>query len=86
MASTDEQALAEALRPLRQALISVADVLACGREKHPDDDGFRQPPQYHVNRARQHLDAMERGVQTEDNLAHAACRLLMALQGDRASG
>lgn len=80
MASTDEQALAEALRPLRQALISVADVLACGREKHPDDDGFRQPPQYHIDRARQHLEAMERGDTSEPHLEHAATRLLMAIE------
>ncbi len=65
---------------LPRALAAIADVLACGREKHPDDDGFQQPASYHVDRARKHLEALERGDRSEPHLEHAAARLLMALE------
>jgi hypothetical protein len=39
-----------------------------------------KPAQKHLQHARKHLDLLARGSGGEDHLAHAACRLLMALE------
>ena len=38
------------------------------------------PRQKHLQHARKHLDLLAIGSESEDHLAHAACRLLMALE------
>jgi ERCC4-type nuclease len=75
-----ERSLMRELRPLRVALCDVADVLTSGREKHPNDDGLTQPPAYHLERARAHLELLAAGDCSEPHLEHATSRLLMALE------
>lgn len=66
--------------PVRRALTVVAAVLTGGRLKYPDNAGFRQPARFHLQRAAAHLELLSTGDWSEDHLAHAATRLLMALQ------
>jgi hypothetical protein len=70
----------EALLPLRRALAVVAVTLEAGRCAHPDDDGFRKPREFHIARARLHLERHAAGDNGEPHLAHAATRLLMAIE------
>jgi|SRR6516162_3658282 hypothetical protein len=67
------------LLPLHRALVAVAATLAAGRDTHPDDAGFRLSPEFHVERARRHLELLAAGDSSEPHLAHAATRLLMAI-------
>jgi hypothetical protein len=71
--------LAEALKPLCMALCEIADVLARGRETHPGDPWTGYPAQFHIDKARAHLDALAAGDTTDSHLQNAACRLLMAM-------
>ena len=64
---------------LERALWVVADVLREGARTHRDGEWKRRPAAYHVERAEQHLRRLRNGDQREDNLAHAAVRLLMAV-------
>jgi len=75
-----EKALLVELRPVRNALAEIAEVLGKGHAKHPNDDGFKQPATYHISRAQQHLAALADCDTAEDHVANAACRLLMALE------
>lgn len=68
------------LIPVQRALCAVADTLARGQLRHPDDDGFREPADFHVERAWDHLIALRAGDTSEPHLAHAATRLLLALE------
>jgi hypothetical protein len=77
-----QQRLIDELTPVRGGLAEVADVLDRGRAKHPNGDGFRQTARFHIERAQQHLRALSINPYRtgDDHLAHAATRLLMALQ------
>jgi hypothetical protein len=75
-----EEGLCHNLFPLRHALVQIVATLDRGRESHPSDDGYRQKPQYHVECARQHLQALAEGDLGEQRLANAATRLLLALE------
>jgi len=84
----DEQhaLIIDRLAPLHRALAQVAAVLDRGRLKHPEGDGFRQPISFHIERARLHMQALERGENTaEQHLEHAVTRLLMGLEALRES-
>ena len=70
----------EALFALRRALAVVATTLEGGWRKHPDGDGFRQTSEFHLERARRHLELIATGDNGEPHLAHAATRLLLALE------
>jgi hypothetical protein len=70
----------EALLPLHNALGVVAATLAEGRCTHPDDDGFRCSREFHLVRARRHLELLAADDDGESHLAHAATRLLMAIE------
>jgi hypothetical protein len=48
--------------------------------KHGKDDWRRMPEQEHVDHADGHMALYDAGDDSEDHLAHAACRLLMALE------
>jgi hypothetical protein len=65
---------------LQRALGVVAATLADGRRAHSHDDGFCQPREFHIARARWHLELLAAGDAGESHLAHAATRLLMALE------
>jgi hypothetical protein len=54
-------------------------------DSHPDGEGFKQPAAFHVERARQHIDALASGEDSEQHLAHAATRLLMALTAEQSN-
>jgi len=61
-----------------KALETIAQVMRDGVTTHPDNDWLRWPADYHLARAEQHLRRLHDGSQTEDHLAPAATRLLMA--------
>jgi Domain of unknown function (DUF5664) len=66
---------------LRAALSAVAKVLARGEATHNRDDWLRRSPLFHVEHAERHLQRFRWGQHDgEDHLAHAAARILMALE------
>jgi hypothetical protein len=65
---------------LDQALGVLARTLAAGRRTHRARAWRAKPVQRHLQHARKHLDLLASGAEGEDHLAHAACRLLMALE------
>ena len=65
---------------LDQALCTLARTLAAGRRTHRAFAWRSKPIQRHLQHARKHLDLLASGSLGEDLLAHAACRLLMALE------
>jgi hypothetical protein len=65
---------------LDQALCALARTLAAGRRTHRAGAWRLKPVQKHLQHARKHLDLLASGSAGEDHLAHAACRLLMALE------
>jgi hypothetical protein len=65
---------------LDQALCILARTLASGRRSHRAGVWRLKPVQKHLRHARKHLDLLASGAGGEDHLAHAACRLLMALE------
>jgi hypothetical protein len=74
-----KQTLAGGLKPLRMALVEIADVLAAGADSHPGDPWTGYPAQFHIAKARGHLDALAAGDTSDSHLQNAACRLLMAM-------
>ena len=67
------------MEPFDQALTVIAGVMRDGVATHHDNDWIHWPADYHLARAEQHLRRLHDGSQTEDHLAPAATRLLMAL-------
>jgi Domain of unknown function (DUF5664) len=65
---------------LDQALSVVARTLGAGRRTHRAGAWRSKPVPKHLQHARKHLDLLASGSEGEDHLAHAACRLLMALE------
>ena len=65
---------------LDQALSVLARTLAAGRRTHRAGAWRLKPVLKHLRHARKHLDLLATGSEGEDHLAHAACRLLMALE------
>ncbi len=65
---------------LDQAFCILARTLAAGRRSHRAGAWRLKSVQKHLRHARKHLDLLASGVGGEDHLAHAACRLLMALE------
>jgi hypothetical protein len=63
------------------ALEVIAGVMRDGAASHPDNDWVERSATWHANRAAVHLSLLRNGGPAkEDNLAHACCRILMALQ------
>jgi hypothetical protein len=65
---------------LVQALYTIARTLSAGRHTHRAGSWRLKSVQKHVQHARKHLDLLATRTEGEDHLAHAACRLLMALE------
>ena len=65
---------------LDQALGVLARTLAAGRRTHRAGAWRLKAVQKHLQHARKHLDLLASVSAGEDHLAHAACRLLMALE------
>lgn len=63
---------------LEKALSVIDQVLQRGYKDHPTDSWKGLGVIGNLDHAREHMSSW--GVDGEDNLAHAACRLLMALQ------
>jgi hypothetical protein len=68
------------LRPVRWALGKISRTLALERKSHPQDDWQQQSVDYHVDRARQHLDLWAADDKSELHLDHALTRLTMAVE------
>ena len=62
------------------ALASVAQVLERGALKYGDDNWLPIPVRQHLNHAIMHVLAWMAEDEQEDHLAHAATRILMALE------
>ena len=54
--------------------------LSAGRRSHRAGAWRSKPVQKHLRHACKHLELLASGCEGEDHLAHAACRLLMALE------
>jgi Domain of unknown function (DUF5664) len=65
--------------PFAEAMEIVAEVMKHGAASHPDNDWLKRPPEYHIQRAQEHLQLWREGDQLQDHISHAATRLLMAL-------
>lgn len=65
---------------LDQAFDTLARTLTAGRCTHRAGAWRSKPVQKHLRHARKHLNLLASGSEGEDHLAHAACRLLMALE------
>jgi hypothetical protein len=65
---------------LRRALKSVARTLDAGERDHPHRQWQRTKIRHHVDHAISHLHKWGMGDRSEDHLAHAATRILMALE------
>jgi hypothetical protein len=61
------------------ALTIIGRVMEAGATNHGNGEWLQHPTLYHVGRAMMHLRRLGDGDQSEDHLAHACCRLLMAL-------
>lgn len=68
---------------LRRALAAIAEVLRQGARTHRADSWREHDPAFHADRAIRHIEKWESGDDSEPHLAHAATRLLMALQLDQ---
>jgi hypothetical protein len=66
-------------QPFSEALETIAEVMKHGAASHPDNDWLRRTPEYHIQRAQEHLRLWRDGDQLQNHIAHAATRLLMAL-------
>jgi hypothetical protein len=64
----------------RLALSRIAAVMEKGACTHPSGDWRDESASFHTGRAERHLRLLRETDTTEDHLAHAACRLLMALE------
>lgn len=62
-----------------KGVLDVARVLKAG-EKYGKDNWRLIPQSDHINHAMTHILAKQAGDASEDHLAHAACRLLFALE------
>jgi hypothetical protein len=62
------------------AVLRVARVLAEGAAKYGPDNWRQIPAGDHLNHGLTHLLALQAGDQSDAHLAHAACRLLFALE------
>jgi hypothetical protein len=80
MSSDFEEGLIRALYPVRIALADVVATFDRGRATHPRNEGFDQGASYHIERAEAHLSDFKNGDKSEQHLAHAATRLLLALE------
>jgi hypothetical protein len=67
------------MEPFAEAMEIVAEVMRHGAASHPDNDWLKRPPEYHIQRAQEHLQLRREGDQLQDHISHAATRLLMAL-------
>jgi hypothetical protein len=64
----------------RLALRCVEAVMAEGACTHPSGDWRNESASFHTGRAERHLRLLRETDMAEDHLAHAATRLLMALE------
>jgi hypothetical protein len=66
------------LAELEDALLAIAEVMRTGARK-PHEHWRAYPATHHLEHARAHLERLAEGDRSEEHLAHAATRLLMAL-------
>jgi hypothetical protein len=63
-----------------QGVLAVAAVLASGAARHGEGNWRKIPVADHLNHALVHLLAWQAGDRSDDHVAHAAMRLLFALE------
>ena len=63
----------------KRAFETVLEVMRQGERNHLPDEWKAYPPEYHIERAINHLHEWQAGDTREDHLSHAATRLLLAL-------
>jgi hypothetical protein len=63
-----------------RGVLEVAKVVKTGLERYAPDNWRKIPRVDHLNHAIAHIFAHGAGDTQDDHLAHAACRLLMALE------
>jgi hypothetical protein len=73
-------AFARLLTSIEGALDAVCAVIQRGAATHPGDDWRKHQSAEHVEHAIEHLRRLKDGDQSEDHLARATTRLVMALQ------
>jgi hypothetical protein len=66
------------------ALLVIEAVMERGARTH-QGDWRTLPANFHLARARRHLDLLAAGDVSEPHLLHATCRLLMELEHDEVS-
>jgi hypothetical protein len=67
------------MEPFTAALDVVTSIMRDGAASHPDNDWIGRTPEYHIDRAEEHLRLLREGDQQQDHLSHSVTRLLMAL-------
>ena len=67
------------LFPAASRIVEV--VMERGARTHQGEDWRALPAGFHLARARRHLELLAADDVSEPHLAHAACRLLMELEG-----
>jgi len=67
------------------ALFDVARIVAQGSEKYGDNNWKKIETESHINHALQHLYAWLEGDESDEHLAHAACRCLFATYMEKQS-
>jgi hypothetical protein len=68
----------DALFPTASRIVEA--VMEHGARTRQGEDWRALPTDFHLARARRHLDLLAAGDVSEPHLAHAACRLLMELE------
>lgn len=67
------------------ALLSISRVLKTGADKYGPDNWRKIDQDDHLNHALVHIMAWLAGDRQDDHLSHAACRMLFAMETERAS-
>ena len=68
-----ETTLMSSLYELRRALCRMSAVFEEGKVKHLHNDGFLQPPSFHIERAKRHLELMTVGGKIDLRHLEHAC-------------
>ena len=63
-----------------KATLEIAKVLKQGTDKYQPDNWRLIPFESHINHALQHIFAHQAGDTQDNHIAHAACRMLFALE------
>ena len=57
------------MEPFTKTLEAITGVMRAGAVSHPDNDGIRRTPEYHIGRTEEHLRLLHEGDQRQGLLA-----------------